>query len=106
GHDDGHRNPRNELRARGCGQDLLPRRRRHPRGGTACADVRVAAGGADTRFPAARDRSGASLVRVFRRFRRARKSPLAIASLLAMPLFFASLVAVSLAREEPTTVVR
>jgi hypothetical protein len=45
-------------------------------------------------------------MRVLRRFRRARKAPLAIASILAMPLFFASLMAFSLAWEQPTTVVQ
>jgi hypothetical protein len=44
-------------------------------------------------------------VRVFRRFRRERKTPLAIASILAMPLFFASLMAFSLAVEKPTIVI-
>jgi hypothetical protein len=45
-------------------------------------------------------------VRVFRRFRRRRKTPLAIASILAMPLFFASLMAFSLAAEKPTIVIQ
>jgi hypothetical protein len=45
-------------------------------------------------------------VRVLRRFRRARKAPLAIASILSMPLFFAALMVFSLEREKPTVVLR
>jgi hypothetical protein len=45
-------------------------------------------------------------VRVLGSFRRARKAPLAVAAILATPLFFVGLMAFSLALEKPTIVVQ
>jgi hypothetical protein len=44
-------------------------------------------------------------VRPLRRFRRARKAPLAVAGILATPLFFVALMAFSLALDEPSAAV-
>src|SRR5262249_2487135 len=98
GHDDDHRHARDELRPRGRGQGLLSRRRGDPRGGPAGADLLGTAQGADAGVPRPDHRGRAAVTRL----RKAPKAPLAVAGILATPLFFVALMAMSLAVEKPT----
>src|SRR5205823_6952662 len=54
---------------------------------------------ADARVPGADHRGGTALIA---RLRTGSKAPLAVAAILSTPLFFASLMAMSLAEEKPT----
>src|SRR5439155_22243318 len=92
--------PRDELRARGGEHGVLPRRRRHPRAGPARRHLLLAARAEDTRVPRARAGGGQAV----RGFRGASKAPLAVAAILAAPLFFVALMAFSLKFDKPSYV--
>ena len=81
-------------------QGVLPRRRRDLRGGRTRADLQQPAAAADARVPRTHHRSRAPV----KRLAPPTKAPLALAAFLALPVFFASLMASSLALEKPRVV--
>src|SRR6185312_13513238 len=103
-HDDDHRHARDELRARALDQDLLSRRRRDPRGRPAESAVRRPEGGAYPRVPQQHPRRGAHVNAFFKRLMARKRTPLTVSCILAAPLYFLSLMLVSLAIDRPTTV--
>src|SRR6202007_770270 len=102
GHDDDHRDARDELLPRGRRHGVLPRRGRHRRAGAARTDLYRPARAADTRVPRANHRSRANVRTLFRRlFRVDSRGALAMACLLSVPLYLATLLAASLALDKP-----
>ena len=85
-HDDGHRDPRDGLRARHREPGLLPRRGPDPRAGAAGADLRGAPRGADPPVPHTDHRGGRGLLERSRGSRhavRSRRCPAATAATLS-----------------------
>ena len=90
-----------------CEQGLLPRRRQDPRRGDAGADLHEPDRTAHALVPRARPRGGQAAMSDALGFLRRRgrsRSPLAIASFIAIPLFFSSLMASTLALEKPRVI--
>src|SRR6266516_439556 len=100
------------------GHGVLPRRRRHPRGGPARADLHESPRAANPSVPRALARGGEARVtgrlitdiqkRGFFGYtlaamlpRGRSRAPLAIAAFIAIPLFFSALMASTLALEKP-----
>src|SRR5205823_11947618 len=77
------------------------RRRDHLRAGAAGADLQRPAAAAHARVPRPRDRGGTVVRRLWRV---ETKAPLAVAGLNAVPVFFACLLASSLAIDRPRIV--
>src|SRR6185312_8511781 len=93
---------RDGLRARVRRHGVLPRRRRHPRGGAARGDLHEPEGAENARIPRAGARGGEARLTLLPRKRSS--TPLAIGAFIAIPLFFSSLMASTLALEKPHTI--